>query len=120
MRDVVGFGLVILSTLPMGIAEGMVINFNQNYSFPKMIPVISLYLFGFLLYLVGFMQIPTKIGFIVGIWEISAVTISVTYAITKHAVKFDREYLFWYIVLIATTYILGVAADKIFTKAGIE
>lgn len=120
MKDITGFILVIISAFPMGIAEGMIINMQENYILGRVIPAILLYLLGFGLYLFGFMQIPTKIGFIVGVWEISAVTISVTYAITKHAVKFDKEYLILYIVLIAATYILGLAADRIFMKAGIE
>jgi hypothetical protein len=120
MKELIGFALVIISAFPMGIAEGRIINLQENYTIPKVVPVILLYAIGFAIYLAGFMQIPTKIGFVVGVWEISAVTISVIYAILQQSIKWDREYTFWFAVLLATTYILGVAADKIFAKAGIQ
>jgi hypothetical protein len=119
-KEIIGFALVILSAFPMGIAEGKIIDMNSQYTYVKLFPVVMMYLFGFALYLIGFMQIPTKIGFIIGVWEISAVTIGITTAISKHLVKWDREYTFYYVLIIAATFLLGWAADKVFMKAGIE
>jgi hypothetical protein len=118
-KDVLGFFLVVLSAFPMGIAEGKMIDMDGNYNLAKVLPYAALYFFSVSIYLLGFLQIPTKIGFVIGIWEISAVTISVTTAISKHNVKLDKEYLFYYIILIAATYVLGWTAGKIFEKAGI-
>src|SRR3972149_9794883 len=120
MKEIIGFALVILSAFPMGIAEGKIIEMNSHYSVGRLVPVVLLYLLGFLIYLGGFMQIPTKIGFIVGIWEMAAVTIAITFAISKSLVKWDKDFTILYLVIIGSTYILGLAADKLLTKAGLE
>ena len=120
MKEVLGFTFVILSAFPMGFAEGKIIDMKSDYSFTKVAPLVLLYLIGFALYLAGFMQIPTKIGFIIGIWEISAVLIGVGVAVSSHNIKIDSVYMFWFTVLVASTYVLGMAADKILSRAGIE
>lgn len=120
MKEIIGFALVILSAIPMGLGEGKIIDMEENYTMGKIVPTLIIYFFGVFLYLLGFMQIPTKIGFVIGIWEITAVTISVSVAISKRMVTWDRELFVYYLILIGATYILGFAADRIFMKAGIE
>ena len=120
MKEILGFIFVILSAFPMGFAEGKIIDMKSEYTFVKVAPLALLYLVGFALYLTGFMQIPTKIGFIIGIWEISAVLIGVGVAVSGHNIKIDSTYMFWFMVLVVSTYVLGMAADRILSRAGIE
>jgi|GEM_PF-5109406 len=119
MKELIGFFLVILSAFPMGIAEGRIIEMNEKYVLSKVAPMVLLYFIGFCLYLAGFMQIPSKIGFIIGVWEIAAVSIAVYVAVSKQNFKWDWEYTLLYGVIIGSTYILGLAAERIFIKAGI-
>lgn len=120
MRDLIGFALVIISAFPMGVAEGKIIQMDTHYTLAKITPTVFLYLVGFSLYLLGFMLIPSRIGFIIGVWEISAVIIGVTVAISKNGtINFDRDYLFLFALLVLSTYILGWTADRILSKAGI-
>ncbi|EKE00276.1 MAG: hypothetical protein ACD_22C00062G0011 [uncultured bacterium] len=115
--QIFGYILVIVSAIFMGIGEGSVIGLEFQYTLPKVIPVLLVYIIGVIAYLSGLFILANKIGTVIGLWEAIAIGLSIFIAVKELTKKGEKlvvttEMVVWGVLLLVGVILVIVAGDK--------